>query len=146
MTTQTLERTATAKYESPVTQELAAYETIEAWPAGKVLFREGSQPGGVYLIHAGEIDLCFSAPRSPESRPLLVATPGEILGLTSVMSDRTHDCTATVRTPCVTGFVEKQRFLQLLEEKPALWLSVLQMISSNVAACWECMRSLGKPR
>jgi CRP-like cAMP-binding protein len=144
MTTQTVE--AAASYESPVAHVLAAYETIEAWPAGKVLFHEGTQPGGVYLIHAGDVNLCFSAPRSPESKPLLLASAGEILGLTSVMSDRVHDCTATVRTACVTGFIEKRRFLQLLEEKPALWLSVLQMISSNLAACWDCMRSLGKAR
>lgn len=125
-------------YNSPVAEAVALYEVIEAWPAGKVLFREGSLPEGVYFLHSGEVDLCFS------SKPLLVADAGQFLGLTSVMSDRPHDSSATTRTPCVTGFIEKNRFLRLLEEKPALWLTVLQMISSNISACWDFMRALGR--
>jgi CRP-like cAMP-binding protein len=102
-----------------------------------VLFREGTAPDGVYLLHSGEVDLSFSA------KPLLDAGPGEILGLTAVMSNRTHDSTATTRTECVTGFIETHRFLRLLDEQPSLWLAVLQRISANISACWDCMRALG---
>jgi CRP-like cAMP-binding protein len=130
-------------YYSPIADDLAAYSTVESWPAGKVLFREGAQPAGVYFVHAGEVDLHFAARRDGQV-PLLCAGPGNILGLTSVMSDRPHDCTATTTTPVIAGFVEKHRFLQLLDEKPTLWLAVLRMISSNISACWDCMRALGR--
>lgn len=133
-------------YNSLIAEELAPYETIEAWPAGKALFREGDQPAGVYFLHSGEVDLYMSAAKSGESKSLLLVEPGQILGLTSVMSDRPHDSSATTRTDCITGFVENARFLRLLDEKPALWLAVLRMISTNISACWECMRSLSGVR
>jgi CRP-like cAMP-binding protein len=133
-------------HNSVVADLLAPYETIEAWPTGKVLFREGSMPAGVYFLHSGEVDLCFSSPRSGEARSLLIAGPGELLGLTCVVSGRVHDSSATTRTPCITGFIDRNRFLRLLDEKPTLWLTVLRMISSNINACWDCMRSLSAAR
>lgn len=126
-----------------VAQALAPVETLQSWPAGTVLFREGDQPEGVYFIHSGEVDLSFSSPRSGEAKALLVAGGGQILGLTCVVSGRVHDSSARTRSACVTGFVDKREFLRLLDEMPALWLSVLQMISTNINACWDCMRTLG---
>lgn len=124
-----------------MTNALAAYETVEGWPNGKVLFREGEQPRGVYVVHSGEADLLFSA-KAGSSKPLLVAGPGQILGLSAVVSGRLHDSSATARTPLVTGFVEKQRFLALLDQLPELWFSVLQMLSTDVNACYDTMRAL----
>ena len=128
-----------------VTRNLAPYETVEGWPAGKVLFREGEEPRGVFVVHSGEADLLFSA-KGGQSKALLVAGPGQILGLSCVVSGRAHDCSATARTPCVTGFIEKERFLALLDQIPALWFSVLQMLSVDVNACYDCMRTLSGAR
>lgn len=128
------------RYNPVIADTLAPYETIEAWPVGEVLFREGVEPAGVYFVHSGDIDLSFS------NKPLLSAHAGQILGLTCVMSNRPHDSTAVTRSACITGFVEKNQFLRLLDEKPALWLTVLRLISTNINQCWDCMRSLSAAR
>ena len=130
----------TDRYNSVVSDVLAPYESIEVWPAGRTLFREGATPAGVYFLHSGDVDLSFS------SKPLLSSHAGEILGLTSVMSSHPHDSTAVTRTVCTTGFVEKIQFLRLLDEKPTLWLTVLRLISTNINQCWDCMRSLSAAR
>lgn len=127
---------------SEMAELLAPFEIIEEDAPGKVLFREGNDPAGVYYVHSGEVDLKFASPRSGEAKSLLLAGPGELLGLTCVMSGRAHDCTATTRGSCTIGFVEKNRFLRLLDEKPNLWLTVLRLISGNINACWQCMRAL----
>jgi CRP-like cAMP-binding protein len=117
-------------------QVLEPYETLHALPAGKVLFREAEQAEGVYVLHSGDVELSFS------NKPMHLSAPGEILGLTTVMSGRAHDSSAVSRTPCVVGFVEKSVFLRLLDEQPSLWLTVLQMISSNISHCWQSMRAM----
>lgn len=122
---------------------LSPFESVQTLPGKKVLFREGDTPQGVWFLHDGEVDLVFASPRSGEAKALLVAEPGQLLGLTCIVSGRAHDCTATTRTPSVAGFIDRERFLKLLDQQPALWLSVLQMISTNINACWDCMRSLG---
>jgi CRP-like cAMP-binding protein len=141
MTTQLMSMEIAPPFDPHVAETLAPFETVEVWPAEKVLFREGTSPAGVYFLHAGEVDLCFSG-KNGEAKSLLVADAGQILGLTSVMSGRAHDCSATTRSASVTGFVQKDRFLRLLDEKPGLWLTVLRMISKDINACWDCMRSL----
>jgi CRP-like cAMP-binding protein len=124
-----------------VTETLAPHETTESVPSGKLLFREGDEPRGVYFLHSGEVDLVFSS-RTGDAKALRVAEPGQLLGLSCVVSHRPHDCSATTKEPAIVGFIEKDEFQKLLEEKPALWLTVLQMISTDINACWDCMRTL----
>jgi CRP-like cAMP-binding protein len=126
-----------------VNDALAPYEQIERVPAGQVVFGEGEDPQGVWVVHSGEVDLVFAS-RSGDAKALRVAEAGQILGLTAVVSRRPHDYTATVRRSGELGFIPRERFLALLQQQPALWLIVLQMISTDINSCWDCMRALTK--
>ncbi|HEX3111616.1 MAG TPA: Crp/Fnr family transcriptional regulator [Thermoanaerobaculia bacterium] len=128
-----------------VLQSLAPYELIETWPAGIVLFRETEDPAGVYVLLSGDVDLVFAS-RAGVVKPLRIAGAGQILGLSCIVSGRPHDCSATTRTSAVTGFIPKAAFLKLLDENPPLWFSVLQMISSEINSCYDCMRTLSASR
>ncbi len=124
-----------------VVRALARYEKAEGWPTGSILFREGEHPRGVYIVHSGEIDQVFSS-RGGHAKPLLVAGPGQILGLSCVVSGKPHNCSATARTPSVTGFIDKDRFTTILEEQPSLWWSILQLLSTDINSCYDCMKTL----
>ena len=121
---------------------LAPHARIDVWPEQKALFEEGGQAAGVFVIHSGQVDLTFTTPRAGDCKSLFVAGPGEILGLSCVVANRPHDCSAMTRTECITGFVDSNRFLRLLDESPELWLDVLRMISTNINACWDCLRAM----
>jgi CRP-like cAMP-binding protein len=108
--------------------------------AGEMLFLEGETPAGVYVIHSGEVDLLFMNRRG-NAKPLRVATQGQILGLSSVVMERPHDCSAVARTPCDVGFIGRDEFLQSLHDTPAIWLSVLRLLSSDVNAVYDDMRA-----
>ena len=116
-------------------------ERIEHRAAGETLFIEGEVPAGVYVLHAGDVELTF-APREGEPKPLRVVNPGRILGLSSVVMQHPHDCSAVARTECEIGFVEREEFLRSLEKTPAIWLSVLRMLSTDVNAVYDDMRAL----
>ncbi|HUP50296.1 MAG TPA: cyclic nucleotide-binding domain-containing protein, partial [Thermoanaerobaculia bacterium] len=76
---------------------LAPFERPESVRPGSVLFREGEEPRGVYLVRDGQFDLIFAS-RLGDSKPLRTATSGQILGLSCVVSNRPHDCSATARS------------------------------------------------
>jgi CRP-like cAMP-binding protein len=122
---------------------LTSIEKTERVPCGKLLFREGEQPRGVYVVREGELDLVFSS-KNGEARALRVAEAGQILGISCVIANKPHDCSATAKTPSTVGFIEKEDFQRLLGENPDLWLTVLQTLSSDIGDCWNCMRSLGR--
>jgi CRP-like cAMP-binding protein len=132
----------TAMLTTPViTEILAPFEKSESIPRGQLLFREGEQPRGLYFVHAGQLDLLYAS-RTGDTKTLRMAEAGQILGLSCIVSRRPHDCTATAKTPCTVGFIDLTTFQRLLDEKPELWFNVLQLISADVNACWDCMRTL----
>lgn len=130
---------------TPMSTALTELQTLERWPAGRVLFREGEEPRGIYFLQSGQIDLVFSA-RNGYAKPLRVAEPGHILGLSAIVSQRNHDYSATTRTPCEVGFIERKRFLDYVDHSPAVWFNVLQLLSEDVNACYDCIRSITAAR
>jgi CRP-like cAMP-binding protein len=128
-----------------IADTLSEHETLERYGEGKVLFREGDEPRGVYILRSGQVDLVFSG-RKGATKPLRVAEEGTILGLSCVVSRRRHDCSATTRTPCELGFVERDAFLRQIDHSPTVWFSVLQLLSQDVNSCYDCMRTITAAR
>jgi CRP-like cAMP-binding protein len=106
-----------------------------------MLFAEGESPDGVYVLHVGNVDLVY-APRGGNPKPLRVGSPGQILGLSSVVLQHPHDCSAIARTECEIGFVEREELMRSLERTPAIWLSILRMLSTDVNNVYDDMRTL----
>lgn len=120
-------------------------EEIRRWPAGEVLFREGEQPLGVFVLYSGTVDLVFSA-RNGLRKSLRVAHPGEMVGLSDAISNTPHDCTATTRSSAKIGFVPVADLRRQLDETPALWFTIAQSLSKDVNSCWASMRTLTAAR
>lgn len=103
-----------------------------------VLFREGEAPAGVYILHSGEVDLVHEGTDGVERG--CTAHAGEILGLSAVVSGRSHLSTAVARTPCGVGFIEREKFLCLVDDNPALWFGVLRQLSQDVNESYDVIR------
>jgi CRP/FNR family transcriptional regulator len=124
-----------------IVDSLAENATLERYTAGRTLFREGDFPRGVYIVYNGKVDLLFSGKKG-NTKALQVAEDGQILGLSCVVSHRCHDCSATTKTDCELGFISRETFLRQIEHNPALWFSVLQLLSQDVNSCYDCMRAI----
>lgn len=118
---------------------LSDREKFIRYRKGETLFREGELPRGIYILHSGIIELLFSA-KNGQTKPLRGVRPGQILGLSCVVTNRLHDCTATAIEPCEVAFIERDDFLEILDESPAVWFNVLRMLSRDVNAVYNDMR------
>lgn len=128
----------------PVLQALAPFETVQSWPAGRILFREGELPAGVYVLLSGEVDLIFSS-RSGKAKTLRIAVAGQILGLSSLVSGRAHEYTASTESATtVTGYIDREKLLDVLNQEPRLWFSVLQILSGDIQSCYDRMKALAE--
>jgi CRP/FNR family transcriptional regulator, cyclic AMP receptor protein len=127
--------------QSIIETTLAERETLMRFGTGETLFREGEQPQGVYVVHSGTVHLLFAARNGP-AKPLREAQPGQILGLSCVVTQRHHDCTAIAAEPCEVAFIERDDFLRALDDSPTVWFSVLRVLSSEVNAVYDDMRVL----
>ena len=124
---------------------LSDIATIESIPAGRVLFREGEEPRGIYILESGQVDLIYRS-RNGRAKPLRRAAEGQILGVSDVVARRSHDCTATCRTNVDVGFIPGDEFLRALDTTPAVWFRVLQLLSEDVNRCYDCMRTIAAVR
>ena len=124
---------------------LTERETLQHRPAGTILFNEGDAPRGIYLIHSGVMELLMRA-RNGDWKRMRTVAAGGILGLESVVSLRPHDFTARALAPCDLGFIEKESFLRLLDDSPAIWFSVLRLLSQGVNASYDSLRNVGQAR
>jgi CRP/FNR family transcriptional regulator len=95
----------------------------------------------VYVLHSGLVQLLFAG-KNGTAKPLREAQPGQVLGLSCVVTQRLHDCTATAAEPCEVAFIEREDFLRALADRPAVWFSVLRELSSEVNAAYDDMRLL----
>jgi CRP-like cAMP-binding protein len=119
---------------------LTARETLQHLPAGTSIFDEGAQPRGVYLVHSGAIELYFQT-RNGALKRVRSASVGEILGLGSVVSHRPHEYTTLTITKSELGFIDKDVFLKMLNENPAVWFSVLRLLSQDVNTSYGSLRN-----
>jgi CRP-like cAMP-binding protein len=124
---------------------LTERETLQHPRAGTILFDEGDQPRGVYILHSGTVDPLFRA-RAGDLKRMRAGAPGEILGLSAVVSGRPYEYTARIRTPCEVGFVERGAFLGLLDESPAMRFNVLRLLSRDVNASYDSLRTVAVAR
>jgi CRP-like cAMP-binding protein len=125
--------------------EFAKIEQVDRWPAGKVMFREGEQPRGVFILYSGTVDLVFSA-RNGSKKTLHTAVAPDIVGLSDAVSNTSHTCTATIRANSKIGFVPIETLRRQLDETPALWLTLVKHLSADLESCWASMRTLAVAR
>lgn len=119
---------------------LAEVQTVHVFERGATLFREGDTPAGVHVLLSGEIELMFTL--HGELAPINFAVPGQILGLSSIVSGRLNEYTATAATTVLTGFVDRETLFRVLHDAPERWFDVLQVLSSDISSCYSRVKEL----
>ncbi len=100
-------------------------------PKQSTLFEEGQQPDGVYLLVHGQVKLSVTL-KGGRTLILGVAQPGEVLGLSAIVSDKPAECTAETLTPAQFSFVSRRDFLRLIDERRELCLLVVEVLSRQL--------------
>lgn len=108
-------------------------------PKGATIFQQGEAPKGVYLVRKGAVRMTIK--RDKSEILMRVAHEGALLGLPAVMSEHPYSLTAKVVQACELGFVERDKMIELVRQKPALGLEIVQMLSDEVRSARIAMAS-----
>src|SRR6202140_46834 len=123
-------------------QRLNEIKSTAVYPKGAMLFIEGQQPRGVFVLCAGKAKLSTS---SREGKTIItkLSDSGDVLGLNSVISDRPYEVTAEMMEPGQANFIPRDSLLLFLKEFPEVAVSVAQQLSRNYYVAYEEIRTLG---
>jgi len=83
------------------------------YPKGSLLFVEGEQPRGVFILCSGRAKLTTS---STEGKTLIVkiAEPGEVLGASATILDKPYEVSAETLEPAQLNFIKRDEFMKFL--------------------------------
>jgi CRP/FNR family transcriptional regulator len=123
-------------------QKLNEIKSTAVYPKGAVLFIEGQQPRGVFVLCTGKVKLSTS---SSEGKTVItkISDAGDVLGLNATISNHSYEVTAEMIEPGQANFIPRDAFLRFLREHGEVALRVAQQLSSNYYTAYEEIRMLG---
>jgi CRP-like cAMP-binding protein len=112
-------------------QALESRATTVVCETDRILFKQDEPASGVYILLVGTAALTMNA---FDGRTIfsVEATPGSLLGLPGVVSERPYSLTATARAGAKVSFVSKEDFTALMKSEPLLSLQILQVLAAEV--------------
>lgn len=123
-------------------QNLGEIRRTSSYPAGAILFMEGEQARGVYIVCQGRVKLLTT---NSDGKTLIfkIAKPGEILGLNATLSGTPHEITAETLQPAQLAYVSREDFLKFIKENGDACLQVAQHLGRDCHSAYEVIRSIG---
>ena len=112
------------------------------YPKGSLLFVEGEEPRGIFLLCSGRAKLTTS---STEGKTLIVkiAEPGEVLGASATILGKPYEVSAETIEPSQLNFVKRDDFIKYLDTHAEACLHTAQQLSEKYHAAQREIRSLG---
>jgi CRP/FNR family transcriptional regulator, polysaccharide utilization system transcription regulator len=99
--------------------------------ADGVLFKQGDEPTGLYILRSGVATLTMYSQAGEMLIDVRVAE-GALLGLPGVIGNHPYSLTASVIKGAELSFITREDFAQLMLSDPALSLKVLRVLAAEV--------------
>jgi CRP/FNR family transcriptional regulator, cyclic AMP receptor protein len=112
------------------------------YPAGEILFVEGEEPSGVFLVCSGRVQV-FSTSSEGRQQIVQLAGDGDLLGVSSVLGGKHHAATAQALEPSHLKFVKAADFVALARHWPEISFGVARLVCLAADDAMERARALG---
>jgi CRP/FNR family transcriptional regulator len=124
---------------------LKAFDSItfaNVYPEGTLLYAEGEQPRGLFILCYGSAKLTIS---SGAGKKLITrrVEPGDALGLASVLSGNLYKATAETVTPSQLKFVKRDDFLRFTGEYRDVSFNIARQLIEECESDADQIRALG---
>ena len=132
---------------SEALQAFDGIKELASVPRGATLFIEGRHARGIFVLCEGRAKLSITSKEAGGKRLMLrVAGPGEVLGLSATMSGNPYEVTAEMLDDAQVAFIRRKDLLHFLREHRDACLQVVHLLSQDLHAAYDRVRSIGLTR
>jgi CRP/FNR family transcriptional regulator, cyclic AMP receptor protein len=112
---------------------------------GSVLFAEGEQARGIYILRTGRATVSIS---SSEGRVVMLrmAQAGDVLGLNAVLRGCSYDTTVKTLESCRTDFVARSQLMDVMQQSQACAHAILEILSRELSELTDRAKLLLLPQ
>jgi CRP/FNR family transcriptional regulator len=128
-------------FSHPVLQSLNQISHKSTLPAGAILFVEGQNPRGMFILCSGRVNLSTTS-REGKILILKTAEAGEALGLSAAISGGRYETTAETATPCQLNFVDRKQLMELMEARSEVGLRAALCLSRDYHSAYRDIHDL----
>src|SRR5271167_1236298 len=123
-------------------QRLNEIRSTAIYPKSAMLFIEGQQPRGVFVLCTGKAKLSTT---SAQGKTVItkISEAGDVLGLSATISNRPYEVTAEMIEPGQANFITRDALLQFMREFGEVAVRVAEQLSRNYYTAYEGIRTLG---
>jgi CRP/FNR family transcriptional regulator, cyclic AMP receptor protein len=123
-------------------QRLNDIRSTAVYPKSAMLFIEGQQPRGIFVLCGGKAKLSTT---SAEGKTIItkISESGDVLGLSATISNRPYEVTAEMIEPGQANFITRDALLEFLREHGEVALRVAEELSRNYYSAYQSIRALG---
>jgi len=111
---------------------------------GTRLFVEDEMPKSLFVVSSGRVKLSVTS-RDGKTVILRIATAGDVLGLSAVLSASAYELSAEVIEPCRAKVVHAQDFIRFLQRYPEAAMEATRCILNEYHATFSNVRRLALP-
>ncbi|MGH9498303.1 MAG: Crp/Fnr family transcriptional regulator [Terriglobales bacterium] len=126
----------------PAIQRLNEIKSTAVYPKAAMLFIEGQQPRGIFVLCAGKAKL-FTSASDGKTIITKISEAGDVLGLNATISNRPYEVTAEMMEPGQANFISREALLQFLRQHGEVAVRVAEELSRNYYTAHEEIRTLG---
>lgn len=110
-------------------------------PAGAIIFEQGQNPDGAYVVLGGRTCLTLLDAASQPIWSKIVGT-GAVLGLPSSVSGQPYSLRATTLEPVQLSFVARDKVTSLMRKDPVTAAEILRVLSDELIDLRKKMSTL----
>ncbi len=121
--------------------DFGAAGTFAVYKPRQVIFSEGSESGGLYLICLGAVKL-YHSDRFGNDHILEIAGPGAVLGEIALESEQRLSVSAETMTEAQLRFLPREQLVRFLQKHPVVGLRLIAALSRELALARRKVRDL----
>ena len=122
-------------------KSFAAISHLTTFPGGAILFVEGQKARGAFVLCSGKVKL-FTTSREGKILIMKMVEPGDIMGLSAVISEEAYAVTAETVGPCLVNFLERDGLLRLLGQNGELGMRSALTLSREYQSTYRDIHEL----
>lgn len=132
-------------FSEEVLRDFSALSHPSTYPGGAILFVEGQQARGAFVLCSGKAKLSTTS-REGKVLILKIAGPSEVLGFSAVLSGVPYEVTAATAAPCRVNFIRGDLLVGFLRRHGEAGLHAAQAVSKEYQdACQDIQEILMAP-